>query len=316
MRNVTLSDLEAFACVARHQSFRRAALERGVSVSLLSQTVRRLEEQLGVGLLTRTTRSVAPTEAGEELLANIAPAFSQITGALDRVNRFRSTPLGLLRINAPAPIAQFILAPLAGRFLAQHPDIRLEIYADAGMTDIVQSGFDAGVRFDEELAQDMVAISIGLPQRYAVVASADYLAARARPQAPQDLAEHSCIRQRFPGGTIFQWTFLRGKEAASVLPLGPLTVNDAQIALNAARHGAGFAYIHENYAQADFETGKLVRVLEDWSPGLGRPSLYFPKQRYIPASLRAFIDFLKAENSDRVRSCLLRCDESTHTRNR
>jgi DNA-binding transcriptional LysR family regulator len=293
MRNIALSDLEAFASVAHHQSFRRAALERGVSVSLLSQTIRRLEEQLGVSLLTRTTRSVSPTEAGEELLANITPAFAQISGALDRVNRFRDTPIGLLRINAPAPIAQFLLAPLVARFLRQHPDIGLEIYADAGMTDIVQAGFDAGVRFGEDLAQDMVAIPLGPSQRYAVVASPEYLLGHECPRIPPDLTGHPCIRQRFPGGTIFHWTFLHDKEEASVIPKGPLTVNDAQIAVNAARHGAGFAYVHENYVGADIETGKLVRVLEDWSPGLGQPYLYYPKQRYMPASLRAFIDFIK-----------------------
>jgi len=298
MKNIALSDLEAFASVAHHQSFRRAALERGVSVSLLSQIVRRLEEQLGVALLTRTTRSVSVTEAGQELLANLVPALARIHGAVDRVNRFRHTPKGMLRINAPAPIAQFLLAPLAGRFLLQHPDIGLEICADAGLKDIVQTGFDAGVRFDEELAQDMVAVPIGPPQRYAIVASPSYLAHHALPHAPADLATHDCIRQRFPGGTIFIWTFRRGGETASVLPQGPLTVNDAQVAVNAARHSIGLAYVHENYIHADIESGRLVRLLEDWSPGLGQPYLYYPKQRYMPAALRAFIDFVKQTLAD------------------
>lgn len=293
MRNVALADLEAFACVARHGSFRRAALERSVSVSLLSQTIRRLEEQLGVSLFKRTTRSLSLTEAGDDLLSNIAPAFTQIGGALDRVNRFRDSPIGLLRINAPAPVAQFLLAPLAARFLQKHPDMHMEICADAALTDIVQAGFDAGVRFGEELAQDMVALPIGPSQRYAVVASPAFLARHERPRAPAELDIRVCIRQRFPSGTIFHWTFRRDGEETSVVPQGALTVNDAQVAVNAAREGAGFAYVHENHVRNDLAAGTLVRVLEAWLPGLGRPYLYYPKQRHMPASLRAFIDFVK-----------------------
>jgi DNA-binding transcriptional LysR family regulator len=295
MPNVSLSDLEAFACIARHESFRRAALERDVSVSLLSQTVRRLEEQLGVSLLKRTTRSVSVTEAGAELLASITPAFAQVADALERVNRFRETPMGILRINAPGPIAQFVLAGLAARFLLKHPAIGMEIQAEAGLIDIVKSGFDAGVRFEGELAKDMVAVAIGPPQRYAVVASPAYLSSHKAPHTPADLARYACIRQQFPGGTIFDWDFARDGKAVTVIPQGQLTVNDAQTAVHAARQGLGFAYVHENYIEPYLENASLVRVLEDWSPGLGRPYLYYPRQRQMSAALRAFIDFAKSE---------------------
>lgn len=292
--HVPLSDLEAFACVARHGSFRRAALEREVSVSLLSQTVRRLEEQLGVSLFKRTTRSLALTQAGEDLLSNVTPAFAQIDNALDRINRFRDTAMGLLRINAPAPIAHFLLAPLGARFLRQHPDTSLEIVSDAAFVDIVEAGFDAGVRFGDDLAQDMVAVPIGHAQRYAVVAAPEFLASTPAPRTLAELDARACIRQRFPGGTIFQWSFCKGRKTENFVPRGPLTVTDAFSALNAARHGAGFAYVHENYASEDIARGSLVRVLDDWSPGLDRAYLYYPKQRHMTASLRAFVDFVKA----------------------
>lgn len=292
--HVALSDLEAFVCVARHGSFTRAALERGVSVSLLSQTVRRLEQQLGVSLFNRTTRSLALTEAGEDLLSNVTPAFSQIGNALDHINRFRDTAMGLLRINAPAPIAHFVLAPLSARFLHQNPDMALEIVSDAAFVDIVQAGFDAGVRFGDDLAQDMVAVPIGGVQRYAVVAAPEYLSGRNVPKTPAELDQNACIRQRFPGGTIFQWSFARGTETTYLTPRGPMTVTDALSAMHAARHGAGFAYVHENYVSDEIERGTLMRVLDDWSPGLDRPYLYYPKQRHMPASLRTFVDFVKA----------------------
>lgn len=298
--SVALSDLEVFACVARNGSFRRAALERGVSVSLLSQTIRRLELQIGISLFNRTTRSLAVTEAGKDLLANLTPAFSQIGDALDHINRFRETAMGLLRINAPAPIAHFVLTPLGASFLGQHPDMALEIVSDAAFVDIVQAGFDAGVRFGEDLAQDMVAVPIGREQRYAVVASRRYLAGRGIPTTAGELDPLACIRQRFPGGTIFQWSFHRGSETATLTPRGAMTVTDALSALHAACHGAGFAYVPENYVIGEIERGNLVRVLDDWLPGLGQPYLYYPKQRHMPASLRTFIDFVKAQGDERL----------------
>ena len=275
-------------------SYWRAALERSVSVSLLSQTIRRLEEQLGVRLFNRTTRSLALTEAGEALLSKVTPAFSQIGDALDHINRFRDTAMGVLRINAPAPIAHFVLVPLGARFLQQNPDMALEIVSDAALVDIVQGGFDAGVRFGNDLAQDMIALPIGPAQRYAVVASPAYLADHRVPETVGVLVPQACIRQRFPSGTIFEWRFNSGAEAVHLTPRGALTVTDALSAVHAACHGAGFAYVQENYVTSDIERGTLVRVLDDSSPGLERPYLYYPKQRHMPAPLRAFVDSVKA----------------------
>lgn len=292
-RKIALADLEAFAAVARHGSFRRAALERGVSTSLLSQTMRRLEEQSGVPLLRRTTRSVALTEAGEYLLGQVRPALDQIGMALDGLNLFRSTSAGTVRINAPAPVAQFVLAPLAAEFLRQHPDMMIEICADAAKTDIVKSGFDAGVRFDGDLAQDMIAVPFGGDQKYCVVAAPSYLALHGAPTKPADLEQHACIRHRFPGGTIFSWCFTRHRQTVKIEPQGPLTVTDAMTAVSAARSGIGIAYVHEGYARMDVSTGTLVTLLEDWAPGIGKPYLYYPRQRQMVPSLRQFIDFLK-----------------------
>lgn len=294
MTKPALADLEAFAAVSRHRSFSRAALERGVSPALISQTVRRLEEQLGLSLLRRTTRSVAPTAAGEQLLQQLAPALDQIRDAVDRVNLHRGSPMGLLRINAPAPVAQFLLAPVVADFLRTHPQVEMEITADAAKIDIVQGGFDAGVRFESDLDQNVVAVPIGPPQRYAVVAAPSYLLNLPPPRVPADLADHACIRRRFQGGSLFTWSFSKRGKTVRVDPSGPLTVNDAQIAVNAAVAGMGIAYVHEQYARREVSEGTLVPLLQDWSPGLGRPFLYYPRQRYVPAALRAFIDFAKA----------------------
>lgn len=294
MKNLPLSDLELFAAVARHQSFRKAAEDRGVSVSLLSQTMRRLEERLGVRLLHRTTRSVAPTEAGEELLASLGPALDQISNAIASVNRFSNAPTGQLRINAPAPVAQFLLGPLSARFLKDNPAVAMEIHCDAAMTDIVESGFDAGVRYDAELAQDMVAVPIGPPQRYMVVASPGFVERSGRCASPLDLEVRQCIRQRFPSGKIFSWTFQGDAAPVVVVPQGAVTVNDAQVAVQVAQEGGGFAYVHEGYARPGLQMGTLVSVLNEWAPGLGTPYLYFPKQRHMPSALRAFVDFARS----------------------
>jgi DNA-binding transcriptional LysR family regulator len=291
-RNV-LIDLEIFAAVARHRSFRKAALERGVSPALMSQTVRRLEDELGVELLRRTTRSVALTTAGEQLLQPVAPALDEIRGAIESVNAHRGTPMGRLRVNAPAPIAQFLLAPLVAEFVRLHPQIEMELVAESAKIDIVQSGFDAGVRYAEDLQQDVVAVPIGRPQRYAVVASPEYLRQHPPLKGPADLARHPCIRKRFQGGGLLEWVFRKKGRTVTVTPTGPITVNDSLIAVNAAVAGAGIAYVYEHYALREIEAGLLQRLLEDWSPGLGQPFLYFPRQRHVPAALRAFIDFVR-----------------------
>jgi DNA-binding transcriptional LysR family regulator len=287
-----LPDLELFVAVARHGSFGRAATERKVSTSLVSQSIRKLEEQLGVVLLKRTTRSVAVTTAGAQLLASLEPGLRLIHDAVERVNLHRSSPIGTLRINAPAPIAQFRLAPLAARFTREHPDVTVEITAEAARQDIVSEGFDAGVRFGSDVPQDMVAVRIGPPQRYAIVGAPAYFRRHPPPRTPRDLAAHECILRRFPGGSIQEWEFQR-RTAKVKLPAGRIIVNDAQIAANAAAAGGGLAYLHEKYVERELACGELVRVLEAWSPGIGPPYLYYARQRYLPAALRAFIDFAR-----------------------
>lgn len=289
-----LPDLELFAAVARHGSFRRAAAERKVSTSLVSQAIRKLEDQLGVVLLKRTTRSVAVTTAGAELLASLEPGLRLIQDAVERVNAHRGSPIGMLRINAPAPIAQFRLAALAARFTREHPDVTIEITAEAARQDIVREGFDAGVRFGGDVPQDMVAVRIGPPQRYAIVGSPAYFRAKPPPRTPRELGAHECILRRFPGGTMQEWEFQR--RPGKVPPLaGRIVVNDAQIAANAAAAGGGLAYLHEKYVERELAAGELVRVLEAWSPGIGPPYLYYARQRYLPAALRAFIDFARED---------------------
>jgi DNA-binding transcriptional LysR family regulator len=289
-----LPDLELFAAIARHGSFRRAASERKVSTSLASQGMRKLEDQLGVVLLRRTTRSVAPTAAGAELLAILEPGLRQIQDAVERINLHRGSPIGTLRINAPAPIAQFLLAPLAASFTRDHPDVAIEIVAEAARQDIVLEGFDAGVRFGKDVPQDMVAVRIGQAQRYAIVASPAYLERRPAPRTPRELVGHECIRRRFPGGSLQTWDFQR-RTAKAEVPVGRIVVNDALIAVNAAMAGGGLAYVHEQYVQRELAAGDLVRLLESWSPGIGIPYLYYPRQRYLSAALRAFIDLARTQ---------------------
>lgn len=289
-----LPDLELFAAVARNGSFRKAAVEHAVSTSLVSQVIRKLEDQLGVQLLRRTTRSVAPTAAGAELLASLEPGLRLIHDAVDRVNLHRDSPMGSLRINAPAPVAQFLLATLAAKFTRLHPDVTVEITAEAALQDIVAGGFDAGVRFGNQVPQDMVAVRIGPPQRYAIVASPDYLKRRPAPQKPNDVASHDCIVRRFPGGSIQNWEYLRRPNLKHA-PAGRLVVNDAQTAVTAAVAGGGLAFQHEKYVEREVEAGQLVRLLQAWSPGIAPPYLYYSRQRYLPALLRAFIDLAREE---------------------
>lgn len=293
MRPVFLPDLEAFAAVARHRSFRRAAIEREVSPSLLSQTVSRLEEQLGVRLLNRTTRSVSPTQAGEELLSRLAPAFITISEALEHINDFRASASGLLRLNAPRPVAHLMLAPMLAEFLQAHPGISLEIVAEDAFVDMVAEGFDAGIRFGESLARDMIAVPLGPPQRMIVVVAPSYLEISGCPKEPSDLVGKSLIRHRFPGGTVYPWEFERNGQEVVIAPSGPLSVNDPHVKLQAAIDGAGFAFEFEAYARPALDQGRLVTVLDDWCPTFPGPYLYYSSRRHMPTSLRAFIDFAK-----------------------
>lgn len=292
MDNLDLRDLGAFVAVARSRSFRRAAAEQHVSVSSLSQRLRDIEERLGVRLMNRTTRSVALTEAGELLLARVGPAMSDVTEALDQVRGLRGVPQGRLRINAPPPAIDLVLAPMVGPFLTANPKIELEIAAESSFVDIVDAGFDAGVRYGEHLAQDMIAVSLGPPQRYAVVASADYVAQRGRPEHPKDLLDHDCIRTRFSNGVMTDWEFEKAGRVVKVSPPAKLIGTYLGLAMRAALDGAGFWMTFEDQVRDRVRAGELVSVLQDWCEPFPGPLLYYPSRRQPPPALAAFVSFV------------------------
>lgn len=292
MQNIDLRDLEAFLAVARTQNFRRAALEQRVSVSSLSQRLRDLEEQLGVRLMNRTTRSVALTEAGELLLGRVGPAMHDVGAAIDHVRGLRGVPSGRLRINAPPPAIDLVLAPMVVPFLAKYPQVDLEIVADSAFVDIVAEGFDAGVRYGEHLAQDMIAVSLGAPQRYAVVASRDYVAQHGRPKQPNDLLGHPCIRTRFNSGAMHDWEFEKAGRVVKVSPPPKLIATYLGLALRAAHDGLGYWATFEGYVRYGVKSGALVSVLEDWCPPFPGPFLYYPSRRQPPPPLAAFVAFV------------------------
>jgi DNA-binding transcriptional LysR family regulator len=294
MRALDLNDLDAFAAVARHRSFRGAAAERGVSASTLSQAVRDLEAGLGVRLLNRSTRSVAPTDAGRALLGRLAPALADIPAAVDGVGARPGEAAGTLRLNAPEPAVELVLAPLVRPFLAAHPQVRLEVVAETALVDIVKDGFDAGVRWGESLARDMIAVPLGGPQRFVVVAAPTFLAERGAPATPSDLLERPCIRQRFPSGVVPLWKFERDGILLRLDPAGPLVSTSLALQRRAALDGVGFWATFEGYVADDLNAGCLVRVLDDWCPPFPGPFLYYPSRRQLPPPLRAFMDFVRS----------------------
>jgi DNA-binding transcriptional LysR family regulator len=292
MNDVDLRDLDAFVAVARTRNFRRAALEQHVSVSSLSQRLRAMEERLGVRLMNRTTRSVALTEAGELLLAGVGPAISDVSDALDRVRGLRDVPSGRLRINAPPPAIDLVLAPMVAPFLKAHPKVDLEIVAESSLIDIVDAGFDAGVRYGEHLAQDMIAVPLGPPQRYAVVASAQYVAQHGRPKHPKDLLDHTCIRTRFGNGVMPDWEFEKAGRVVKLAPHGKLIGTYLGLALRAVHDGVGFWPTFEGYVRDAVASGALISVLEDWCEPFPGPFLYYPSRRQPPPALGAFVAFV------------------------
>lgn len=287
-----LDSFDVFVAIVRHGGFRAAALERGVSSSALSQTMNNLEETLGIRLLNRTTRSVSPTEAGQRLLERLAPALSDIRLAIAEVDELRESPSGTLRINAPAPAVDHLLCPLAFDFMNAYPQVHIEIISDAAVIDIVEHGFDAGVRFGKQLARDMIALPLGPALRYAIVASPEYLAKYGQPQVPHDLVDHECIKRRFPGGTLVTWQFIDGDERIEITPGGRLTVSTAHNELQAALASRGIAHVLEDYAKSALLDGRLVELLPDWSPVLPSWFLYYPNRRLPSAAMRAFLDYM------------------------
>ena len=292
MADIDLRDLEAFLAVARTRNFRRAALEQQVSVSSLSQRLRAIEERLGVRLMNRTTRSVALTEAGELLLYRAGPAIAEVNGAMDDVRGLRAVPSGRLRINAPPPALDLVLAPMVAPFVAAYPQIDLEIVGDSSFVDIVAQGFDAGVRYGEHLAQDMIAVPLGPPQRYVVVASPDYVARNGRPKHPKELLDHGCIRIRFGKGALLELEFEKARQVVKVSPPAKLVVNYPGLAQRAAQDGIGFWMTFEGYAREGIESGALVSVLDDWCEPFPGPFLYYPSRRQTPPALAAFVAFV------------------------
>jgi DNA-binding transcriptional LysR family regulator len=294
MNPLRLDSFDVFAAIVRCGGFRAAALERGVSSSALSQTINGLEEALGIRLLNRTTRSVSVTEAGQRLLDRLAPALSDIRLAITEVDDLRDSPSGTLRINAPAPAVDHLLCPLLFDFMALYPAVNIEIVSDAAVVDIVELGFDAGVRFGKQVAQDMIAVPLGLPLRYAIVAAPGYLERHGQPLMPHDLVRHDCIRRRFPGGTLVSWKFRSGDEEMDVSPAGRLTVSSAHNELQAALAGRGIAHVFEDYARPHLSDGRLVEILSDWSATLPSWFLYYPNRRLPGAAMRAFLDYVHA----------------------
>jgi len=303
---IDLVDLNAFVAVARAKGFREGARSVGGSASGLSEAVRRLEGELGVRLLNRSTRSVSLTEAGLRLLERLGPALSEVESALDVVNGFRDTPAGTLRLNVPVSAVRLVLPTIVPRFLAAHPKIRLEVIAEESFVDILAAGCDAGIRYDERLEQDMIAVPIGpRVQRFAAAASPAYLDRHGRPQHPNDLLEHACLRGRFPSGSMPPWEFERDGEVVRVEPTGPLLVSiggAVDLAVDAAIAGTGIISLFEGWLRPHFESGVLEPVLESWWPSFPGPFLYYPGRRLVPAPLRAFIDFIRAsaEPDDRT----------------
>jgi DNA-binding transcriptional LysR family regulator len=299
MNDVDLADLEAFAAVARARSFRSVARLRGVSASSLSEALRRLESRLGVRLLNRTTRSVTPTEAGQRLLERLAPALSEVAAALDAVNGFRDSPTGTLRLNVPGAVASLVLPPIIGSFLAAHPGISLEVTTEDSFIDVLAAGFDAGIRYDERLEQDMIAVPIGPRiQRFATAAAPEYLDRHGRPKHPRDLLGHACILGRFVTGALSSpWEFERNGDVVRVEPQSRLVVRvggASDLGVAAALAGIGIIHLFEDWLRPHFESGRLEPVLAEWWQPFTGPFLYYSGSRLVPPPLRAFIDYIKA----------------------
>lgn len=296
MNDLPLADLDAFSIVARERSFRAAARKRGVSASSLSEALRRLEERLGVRLLNRTTRSVTPTEAGERLLERLEPTLGDIAAALEGVAKFRDGTAGKLRLNVPSIVARCILPDVLVRFLTAFPDVSVEISADDNFIDVLAAGFDAGIRYDESLERDMIAVPIGpRRQRFAISASPAYLEKHGTPHHPRDLLSHNGVRHRFASGATPIWEFERGEEKIRINPEGRLTANSLDLELAAAIGGIGIFCTFEDVMASALAEGKLVRILDGWLADFPGPYLYYSSRKHVPPPLKALVDFLRAE---------------------
>ena len=297
MHKSGLVELEAVLAVARRRGFRPAAVELGMSTSALSSAVAGLEARLGVRLFHRTTRSVSLTEAGEQFVARVGPAMSEIRGATEAATSQRQKPAGTLRINAALGAARMVFAPLVVEYLRRYPDMTIDIVTEGRMIDIVAEGYDAGLRPSELVPRDMIRVPIGSDMRMAVVATPDYFARHPKPKSPSDLARHQCIRARLPNGAPYRWEFARRGETLHVDVPGNLVLDAPLLMLDAARAGVGLAHLAEWYVAEDLAAGRLVRVLQEWTPPFPGLALYYPAGRHMPAGLRVFIDLIRALES-------------------
>jgi DNA-binding transcriptional LysR family regulator len=292
MRSSALTELEAVLALARRRSFRAAAAELSVSTSALSHTIAALETRIGVRLFNRTTRSVSLTEAGEQFVTDVAPAVSAIRSAMEQAGSHRDTPSGTLRINTSAGAAHQMMTPVILEYLRRYPDMTVDIVTEGRFVDIVADGFDAGIRLAESVPRDMIAVSLGPAQRFAVVGAPAYFAEHPVPRTPHDLAAHRCVRIRLPSGRIYGWEFERRGEVLSIDVQGPLILDESALMLEAARAGVGLAYLSEWNVAPDLANGSLQRVLEGWTPHFPGLCLYYPGRRHVPAGLRALVDLI------------------------
>jgi len=298
---IELGDLEAFVAVARAGGFREAARVTDRSASSLSDAIRRLEASVGARLLNRTTRSVQPTEVGRGLLDRLSPVLSEMEAVLDFARGSGDRPAGTLRINVPVSAARLVLPQIVPSFLRAYPDIQLQIFTDESFVDVIAAGCDAGIRYEERLEQDMIAVPIGpREQRFAAAASPEYLDVNGRPEHPRDLLSHTCIRARFASGSMAVWEFERDGEEVSVDPSAQFVVQaggGTQLSVDVAVAGGGIVYLFEDWLRPHLDSGALQPVLEEWWPRFSGPFLYYPGRRLVPAPLRAFIDFVKENRS-------------------
>ncbi|WP_227246716.1 LysR family transcriptional regulator [Paraburkholderia caribensis] len=290
-----LPGIAAFARVAHHRSFTKAAHELGVSTSALSQTLRTLEARLGVRLLERSTRKVGLTELGQRFLQSAQPALAALRGAVNEVHDMRDKPAGLLRLNVSRVAAEILVMPHLTPFLEAYPDITVELHCDNALIDIVSGGFDAGIRLSENLSQDVVAVPLGGTQRLATVAAPHYLSGRALPREPRDLAAHRCVNVRLQNG-IFRWVYQADEREFSVDTPGPFVTNDGDLLLSAIRSGAGIGCTLEAVIADDIRTGRLIPLLEPWWPSFPGFHLYYSSRVHVPRKLRAFIDFMQTRS--------------------
>jgi DNA-binding transcriptional LysR family regulator len=284
-----LNDLDVVIAIARKSSFRAAALDLGMSTTALSNAVGKLEASLGVRLFNRTTRSVSLTDAGRIFVEQVGPALQDIHGAMEAVRAQRATPSGTLRINTFATAARDIISPLVLEFLRRYPQVHIDLVTEGRLVDIVAEGFDLGVRVADLVPTDMIAVSLGRPQRHAVVGSRAYIEKYGRPRVPPDLLNHRCIRVRLPNSALFRWQFSKRGRSAQIDVSGPITLDEADLARTAVLEGFGLGFFMEQNVLADIKAGRLVRVLEDWTPPFAGLCLYYPGRRNPSGALKAFI---------------------------